>query len=98
MFKRKKKKTGIQTPEFRKPSAPPPPPTRHFYRNIIDTRERFDKFVERPDDLIRMDGAEVYFSVKDGLTVVVTTQEWKDYFMGISNIIPNEKEANKCKD
>lgn len=27
MFKRKKKKTGVQTPEFRKPSAPPPPPT-----------------------------------------------------------------------
>lgn len=27
MFKRKKKKTGVQTPEFSKPSAPPPPPT-----------------------------------------------------------------------
>ena len=26
-FERKKKKTGVQTPEFRKPSAPPPPPT-----------------------------------------------------------------------
>lgn len=93
MFKRKKKKTGVQTPEFRKPTQPPPP-TRPFYRNIIDTREHFDKFVERPDDLIRMDGAEVYFSVKDGLAVVVTTQEWKDYFMGISNIIPNTKENN----
>lgn len=27
MFKRKNKKTGIQTPEFRKPTPPPPPPT-----------------------------------------------------------------------
>ena len=27
MFKRKKKKTGVQMPEFRKPTAPPPPPT-----------------------------------------------------------------------
>ena len=27
MLKRKNKKTGVQTPEFRKPSAPPPPPT-----------------------------------------------------------------------
>ena len=27
MFKRKKKKTGVQTPELRKPIAPPPPPT-----------------------------------------------------------------------
>lgn len=27
MFKRKKKKTGVQTPEFRKPTTPPPPPT-----------------------------------------------------------------------
>lgn len=26
MFKHKKKKTGIQTPEFRKPTPPPPPP------------------------------------------------------------------------
>jgi hypothetical protein len=25
MFKREKKKTGIQTPEFRKPTPPPPP-------------------------------------------------------------------------
>lgn len=27
MFNRKKKKTGVQTPEFRKPTLPPPPPT-----------------------------------------------------------------------
>ncbi len=27
MFKLKKKKTGIETPEFRKPTTPPPPPT-----------------------------------------------------------------------
>ena len=26
MFKRKKKKTGVQTPEFRKPTPPPKPP------------------------------------------------------------------------
>ncbi len=27
MFKRKNKKTGVQTPELRKPTSPPPPPT-----------------------------------------------------------------------
>ena len=27
MFKRKNKKTGVQTTEFRKPTHPPPPPT-----------------------------------------------------------------------
>jgi hypothetical protein len=27
MFKRNKKKTGVQTPELRKPTPPPPPPT-----------------------------------------------------------------------
>ena len=27
MVKHKKKKTGVQTPEFRKPTSPPPPPT-----------------------------------------------------------------------
>ena len=27
MLKRNKKKTGIETPEFRKPTSPPPPPT-----------------------------------------------------------------------
>jgi hypothetical protein len=27
MFKRKKNKTGVQTPEFRKPTPPPSPPT-----------------------------------------------------------------------
>lgn len=96
MFKRKKKKTGVQTPEFRKPTPPPPPPNppRRFRRNVIDTKEQLDKLTERPDDLIRMDGAEVYFSVKSGLTAIITTQEWIDYFMGTSNIIPNTKENN----
>ena len=30
MFKRKKKKTGCETPEFRKPTQPPSPPTSGF--------------------------------------------------------------------
>ena len=87
---------GIKTPEFRKPTPPPPVPNppRRFCRNVIDTKEQFDKLTERPDDLIRMDGAEVYFSVKSGLTAIITTQEWKDYFMGKSNFIPNTKENN----
>lgn len=93
MFKRKKKKTGCETPEFRKPTPPPPPnPPRRFCRNVIDTKEQFDKLTERSDDLIRMDEAEVYFSVKSGLTVIITTQEWRDYFLGRSDIIPNAKE------
>ena len=111
MFKRKKKKTGVQTPELRKPTPPPPPPTmppiepveenfqpRYYRRNLIDTKARFDEFVKWHDDLIKMDGAEVYFSVTEGIVAIVTTQEWKDYFKGYSNVVPNAKENNKCKD
>lgn len=113
MFKRKKKKTGCETPEYRCPTSPPPynpppmPPVkpakensqpRHFWRNMIDTKARFDEFAKWHDDLIKMDGAEVYFSVTEGIVAIVTTQEWRDYFMGRSDTIPNTKENNKCKD
>ena len=103
MFKRKKKKTGCETPKFRQPT-PPPPPTesveenfkpRHFCRNMIGDQEHFDQLAKRHNDLIKMDGAEVYFSVKSGITVIVTTKEWKDYFLGRSDIIPNTKENDK---
>ena len=101
MFNRKKNKTGVQTHEFRKPTLPPPPPTnppRRFCRNMIGDQEHYDQLAKLYDDFIKMDGAEVYFSVKSGITAIVTTQEWKDYFMGRSNIIPNAKENNKCTD
>lgn len=105
MFKRKEKKTGIETPEFRKPTPPPPPPTsgsnavkqnppRCFCRNVIGDKAHYDQLAKLYDDLIKMDGAKVYFSVKSGITAIVTTQEWTDYFMGRSNIIPNIKENN----
>lgn len=68
--------------------------SRHFYRNLLDTKEHFDGFVKLHDDLIKMDGAEVYFSVTERIVAIVTTQEWKDYFHGISNVVPNEKESS----
>ena len=100
MFKRKKKKTGVQTPELRKPTPPPPLPNppRRFCRNMIGDKEHYDQFAKLHNDLIKMEGAEVYFSVKSGITAIVTTQEWKDYFMGRSDIMPNTKENNECKD
>ena len=94
MFKRKKKKTGCETPEFRKPSTPPTPPNppRRFCRNMIGDQAHYDQLAKLYDDFIEMDGAKVYFSVKSGITAIVTTQEWTDYFMGRSDIIPNAKE------
>jgi hypothetical protein len=38
MFKRKKKKTGVQTPEFRKPTPPPMPPMKPAKENINNLR------------------------------------------------------------
>jgi hypothetical protein len=143
MFKRKKKKTGVQTPEFRQ-STPPPPPTsgsnavkpnpnyvppasvkKTGYKHIdseklkaptpvtmfedhckpkqirafsIGTEERLDVFLSAFNDAMKIENADIYWSEKDGVIAVCTTREWVDYMTGKSNIIPNAKENNKCKD
>ena len=90
MFKRKKK-TGCETPEYTPPSMPPVEPakdnfnSRCFSRNMIGTKESFDAFSKLHNDLIKIEGAEVYLGDKSGIVAVVTTQEWKDYFMGRRN-------------
>lgn len=108
MFKRKKKTTGIQTPKFRKPTPPPPTPAtkldenHHKHKSIsaflVGTMENLDRFATEHEDIVQIKNAEVYWSIKDGALAVVATQEWVDYFTGNSNIIPNAKENDKCKD
>jgi hypothetical protein len=102
MFKRKNKKTGVQTPEFRKPTPPPPIPANeiedghreHKYVSafLVGTAENLDRFIAEHEDIIKIKNDGLYWSIKDGALAIVTTKEWVDYFNGTSNIIPNVKE------
>ena len=106
MFKRKKKKIGCETPEFRKPTPPPPPlpatPFEEKYytpktvaRFCVDTNDRLTVLMEKYRDIVKIENAEVYLSIEDGILAIVATQEWKDYLMGRSNIMPSTKEETK---
>ena len=85
MFKRKKKKTGVQTPEFRKPSPAPlsteeftTPHPRTISRFCVDTEEKLDVLMTKYDDAQKIEGAIVYWSDKYGALAVVASPEWKD--------------------
>ena len=106
MFKRKKKKTGVQTPEFRKPTPPPPILANKIEDNhrkhksvsafLVGTVENLDRFMAEHEDIVQIKNDGVYWSIKDGTLGIVTTKEWVDYFNGTSNIIPNTEENKKC--
>lgn len=48
MFKRKKKKTGIQTPEFRKPTPPPMPPVKPAKPEVKEFFENYKNIIIVP--------------------------------------------------
>jgi hypothetical protein len=78
MFKRKKKKTGCETPEFRKPTPPPPKPEiNEFenYKNLIirPKRDKLDvwknaEFVPYKDEiLVGYNDIRVVYKLGDGV-------------------------------
>lgn len=95
-----KKKTGVQTPEFRKPTPPPPLPTEEFTtphprvvkRCCVDTEDRLDVFMTKYNDARKIEGAMVYWSDKYGALAVVASQEWKDYLFDGKDMPIIEKE------
>lgn len=93
MFKRKKKKTGVQTPEFRKPTPPPPIPPlpvtelpsrrpRSVAKFAIDTEDKLDILMTNYPDAVKMEGATIYWSDDKMALLVVSPQEWKDCLFG----------------
>jgi hypothetical protein len=99
MFKRKKKKTGVQTLEYRK-SSPAPLPTEEFTtphprpvkRFCVDTEDKLDVLMTKYDDARKIEGAMVYWSDKYGVLAVVASQEWKDYLFDGKDMPIVEKE------
>ena len=97
---KKKKKTGVQTPEFRKPTPPPPPPTsgsnavkpKHIARGYIGTKESFVHFTDQHDGLVKIENAEIYWIDESESIVVVASPEWRDYLMGRKDAPIVEKE------
>ena len=87
-FKRKKK-TGVQTPEFRKPTMPTPIPPlpvtelpsrrpRSVAKFAIDTEDKFDVLMTNYPDAIKVEDATIYWSDDKMALLVVAPQEWKD--------------------
>lgn len=102
-FKRKKK-TGVETPEFRKPvPLPPIPPlpvtelpSRHprsVSKFAIDTEDKMDVLKSKYPDAIKVDGATMYWSDEQMALLVVAPQEWKDCLFG-GKELPNVEIEN----
>lgn len=98
MFKRKNKKTGCETPEFRK-SLPAEEFTtsrpRSVRRFLVDTEEKLDTFTVKYPDAQKIEGAVVYWSDKHQVLGVVTSQEWKDCLFGGGPLPGLEEEVPK---
>ena len=103
MFKRKKKKTGIQTPEFRKPTPPPPIPPlpvtelpprrpRTVAKFAVDTEDKLDVLITKYPDAIKIEDATIYWSDNQMALLVVAPQEWKDCLFGGKELPCTEKE------
>ena len=82
MFKRKKKKTGIETPEYTPPPMPVTEPPSRRPRSIakfaIDTEDKLDVLMTNYPDAIKVEGATIYWSDDKMALLVVAPQEWKD--------------------
>lgn len=84
---RNKIATPIAFEEYRSPK---------FIRKCaVDTEDRLDILFSKYDDIIKIENADIYWSEKDGVIAVRTTQEWKDYFMGKRNIPESEMFNNE---
>ena len=103
MFKRKKKKTGCETPEYRCPTMPPVAQPKEEHRVIrtvrhplVGTKDGLDALLLRPDyaDSVKIENADVYWSDKNGAIIVVPTPEWRDYLLGKRDVPIIEKENN----
>ena len=102
MFKRKKKKTGVETPEFRKPTPPPPMPvtelpsrsSRSIAKFAIDTEDKLDVLMTNYPDAIKVEGATIYWSDDKMALLVIAPQEWKDCLFGGKELPSTEKEKN----
>lgn len=68
------------------------PKAKYVAHNYVGTKETFNKFAEKYDDLLKIDNAEIYWSDKTEAIVVVTTPEWREFLMGRSNTPFAEKE------
>ena len=98
---KKKKKTGCETPEFRRPAMPPVAKpkeercvARTVRRSLVGTKDSLDALLSRPDyaDSVKIENADVYWSDKNGATIVATTPEWRDYLLGKRDTPVVEKE------
>ena len=98
-----KKKTGIETPEFRKPTPPPPIPPlpvttlpsrqpRSVAKFAVDTEDKLDVLMANYPDAIKIEDATIYWSDNRMALLVVAPQEWKDCLFGGKELPKTEKE------
>ena len=61
----------------------------------VDTEDRLDILFSKYDDIVKIENADIYWSEKDGVIAVCTTQEWKDYLLGKSNMQERKTSNNE---
>lgn len=57
--------------------------------NCVDTESKLPVLMSKYPDVIKVDGADVYWSDKYGAIALVVSQEWKDYFFEHRDEPPN---------
>lgn len=48
----------------------------------IGTKEQLDRLMERSDDFVKIENAEIYWSDSKEAIAVVAAPEWREYLMG----------------
>ena len=83
--------------------APPMPTTtfeegcqpKQIKKFAVGTEDRVGILLSTHDDIVKIENADIYWSEKNGVLAVCTTQEWKDYFLGKRNIPESEISNNE---
>lgn len=61
---------------------------------LIGKKSNIERLKERVPDVVKMNISEVFWSPSSNALAVVASQDWVDYLMGKSDIIPKGDDEN----
>jgi hypothetical protein len=61
---------------------------RYIRHGVVSTEDKFNKLIERYDDMTEIKDARIYWNDKDNTIILVASQWWRDYLTGKSDVRP----------